>query len=94
MANPETGTETMKKKKAAGLTAASNNERNKAYLSTKSLSTLKIIVGGLLLFGNAERRAFWPLFDVLLRQLEDLKLASQSRSNKTGQTKSGNGGVG
>jgi hypothetical protein len=76
MANPETGTETMKKKKAAGLTAAQQNQLPlESYPKAGSESTLELLIGGLLLFGNAERRAFWPLFDVLLRQYIDLRIS-------------------
>lgn len=85
----------MKREKAVAGTTAKYDERlNKEYLSVKSLSTLKIIIGGLLLFGNKERRAFWPLFDVLLRQLVDLRLAPKHGSQEPGATKSGKGGIG
>ena len=49
--------------------AASNNQlRSKSYRKPKPLSSLKLQIGELLLFGNKECRELWSLFEVLLRQ--------------------------
>jgi hypothetical protein len=79
---------------AAPTTAPTIEPQNRVYLTTTSRSSLKTLIGGLLLFGDRKPKAFWPLFDVLLRQLVDLRLASQSRSDKPGATKSDDGGMG
>ena len=56
------------------------------YPQTKSLSSLKIIIGGLLLFGDNSKKVFWPFFDAMLRQYVNLRLASQSESEPSGAT--------
>ena len=69
----------MKMKKAAVLPAAGTNKLHTiAYRSAPPVSSLKILIGGLLLFGNKSQKVFWPFFDATLRQYLDLKLASQS----------------
>lgn len=79
----------MKTKKAvAGTTAGYDERHNRAYPSAKSMSTLKTILGGLLLFGNKKQKAFWPLLEGTLRQYVDLRVASQSVSDKPGATNS------
>jgi len=85
----------MSKKEAAGLTAARQDEcHNELYPSVKSLSSLKILIGGLLLFGNRNQKVFWPFFEATLRQYVNLRVASQSGSDKPGATKSGQGSIG
>jgi len=87
MANSKEGDEIMKTKKAAGLTAAKYNKRhNKAYLQAESLSTLEMLIGGLLLLGNRKQKAFWPLLEATLRQYVDLRLTSQHGSDKPEST--------
>ena len=75
----------MKTKKAAGLTAAVRKRRHStAYFRPVSISNIKTIIGGLLLFGDKDRKSFWPFFEVTLRQYMDLRLASQSGSDTPG----------
>jgi hypothetical protein len=66
---------------------ASNNQLTKAYPKTESLSSLKMLIGGLLLFGNKNQKVFWPFFDATLRQYVDLRLISQSGPELSGATK-------
>jgi hypothetical protein len=65
---------------------ASNNQLLKAYPKAESVSSLKILVGGLLLFGNKNQKVFWPLFDALLRQYVGLRLISQGGSEQPEST--------
>ena len=75
------------KGKAAVLPAAGKSKLLiEPYQKRKRLSSLKLIVGGLLLFGNKKQNAFWPFFDAMLRQYLDLKLASENTSDKPGAT--------
>ena len=63
-------------KKAAGLTAAKKNKlRYKAYRKPAQLSSLKTLIGELLIFGNKERKKTWWLFDLKLRQYVDLRIS-------------------
>lgn len=59
--------------------ATQNNLHSKAYLNAKSKSSLKILIGGLLLFGNKNQKAFWPVFDAILRQYIDLRRSERIR---------------
>jgi len=68
--------------------ATKNHLRNKAYLQVESLSTLEMLIGRLLLFGNKSQKVFWPLLDATLRQYVDLRLASQGVSDKPESTNS------
>ena len=45
-----------------------NHLTDKLYPQTKSLSSLKLFIGELLLFGNRQRKEFWALFETLLVQ--------------------------
>lgn len=56
------------KKAAAGTAAKKNELHNKAYRKPVPLSSLKTLIGELLIFGNKERKEFWQLFEVLLTQ--------------------------
>ncbi len=78
----------MKTKKAVVGTAKKNELRNKAYPKAESLSSWKMLIGGLLLFGNKSQKVFWPFFDATLRQYVDLRLASKNASDKPGLTNS------
>ena len=80
----------MKTKIAAAGTAAKQKERHGiAYRKPVPLSSLKILIGGLLLFGNKKQKVFWPFFDATLRQYLDLRLASQSALEQPESTKAG-----
>jgi hypothetical protein len=74
----------MKRKNAAACgTAATLNELHCGpYPKPAPLSSLKLFMGELLLFGNKRRKVFWPFFDAALRQYVDLRLASQSIRDK------------
>ena len=74
------------KKAAAGTAAGKMKLQDKAYLKADSLSSLKLIIGGLLLFGDKDQKVFWPFFDVTLRQYVDLRLVSQDGSGLPGAT--------
>lgn len=77
----------MKTKKAAVLPAAGNiKQQIEPYQNGNSLSSLKLIIGGLLLFGNRQHKGFWPFLDVTLRQYIDLRLISQDGSGRSGAT--------
>jgi len=55
------------KKKAAVLPAAkTNRQRIKQYPKATPMSSLKLAIGELLLFGNKQRKEFWLLFEALL----------------------------
>jgi len=87
--------EAMRTKKAAGLTAAKYNKRHhKPYPKAESLSTLEMLIGALLLFGNKDQKVFWPFFEAMLLQDISLKLASEKTSHKPGATNSGQTVVG
>jgi hypothetical protein len=59
----------MRNKKAAELPAARESKlRIEPYQQSAPLSSLKLQIGELLLFGNKQRREFWSVFEVLLRQ--------------------------
>ncbi|MBN2594802.1 MAG: hypothetical protein JXA81_14945 [Sedimentisphaerales bacterium] len=47
---------------------ASNKQLLKRYQKSQSVSSLKLQIGELLLFGDKQRGEFWSLFEVLLRQ--------------------------
>ena len=53
---------------AAGTAAIQKERLNEEYPKSKPLSNQKILLGELLLFGNKSRKAFWDLFEILLRQ--------------------------
>lgn len=60
-----------KRKRAArlGQQAASKTESHKeTYPKDTSMSSLKLAIGELLLFGNRQQKEFWPLFEALLVQ--------------------------
>jgi len=82
--------EAMKMKKAAAVTAATQKKRHsKGYPKADSLSSWKMLIGGLLLFGNKQQKVFWPFFDAMLRQYVDLRIsqsAFQGRSGGAGAT--------
>lgn len=64
----------MKTKKAAMLPAAGKIKlHDEAYQKAESLSSLKLQIGELLLFGNKQRKEFWSLFEILLIQYIELK---------------------
>lgn len=42
--------------------------QNRAYPKPAPLSSLKVFIGELLLFGNKQQKEFWPFFEVLLAQ--------------------------
>ena len=87
MANSEKGNQAMrtrkkppeKKRAAASMTAPTIKLHQIAYRQTKSLSKTKIIIGGLLLFGDKNEQAFWPFFSAILRQYIDLKMSEDIR---------------
>lgn len=54
--------------------AGKNHSQNKAYRKSAQLSSLKVFIGELLLFGNKERKETWWLFDSKLRQFYGLKM--------------------
>ena len=63
------GIEAMKTKKAAVLPAAGTNKLHAIAYRTPALpSGLKLAIGELLLFGDKQQRAFWPLFEAMLVQ--------------------------
>jgi len=77
----------MKTKKATVLPAAGNiKQQTEPYQNGNSLSSLKLIIGGLLLFGNKDKKVFWPFFNAMLRQYIDLRLASNNGSGRSGAT--------
>jgi len=82
----KTRTKTPIKKTAAGTAAGKMKLQSKAYLKADSLSSWKVLVGELLLLGNKDKKAFWPFFDVTLRQYIDLRLVSQDGSGRSGAT--------
>jgi hypothetical protein len=63
-------------------------QQSKTYRKPAQSSDLKLQLGEILLYGNVQRKEFWPLFDDLLRQYIDLKLCTKNaletseRSNK------------
>lgn len=59
---------------------------DKLYPQSESVSSLKILIGGLLLFGDRSQTVFWQFFEVMLRQYVDLRLTSQSESEPSGAT--------
>jgi hypothetical protein len=81
----------MKTKKAAAgaRTAAGNKLHRIAYPKIESLTSWKMLVGGLLLFGDKKKKVFWPFFDAMLRHYEDLRLVSQSGPEQPGATNGG-----
>jgi len=86
----KTRTKTPEKEGAAARTTALTTEhRNGSYRSAPALSSLKMLIGGLLLFGNKSQKAFWPFFDTTLRQYLDLKLACQSEREPLQSTNGG-----
>jgi len=69
MANSKEGDQTMKTKEAAVLPAAGTNKLHAIAYRTPALpSSLKLAIGELLLFGDKQQRAFWPLFEAMLVQ--------------------------
>lgn len=58
----------MKTKKAVVGTAKRYELQTKTYPKTAQLSSLKVFIGELLLFGNKQRKEFWELFGILLTQ--------------------------
>ena len=58
----------MKTKKAVVGTAKKNELHHKVYTKPIMLSSLKILIGEILLFGNKQRKEVWVLFEVLLTQ--------------------------
>lgn len=65
---------------------ASNNQLLKQYRKAMPLSTLKLGIGELLLFGNKKQKVFWPFFNAILRQYIDLRMVSQSGTEQPGST--------
>jgi hypothetical protein len=62
-------------KKAAAVTAAGKKKlQNETYPKPAQLSSLKMLIGELLIFGNKERKETWWLFETKLRQYVDLKI--------------------
>jgi hypothetical protein len=53
---------------AAPTTAPKINLQSKPYQKTSQVSSLKLQIGELLLFGNKQRREFWSVFEILLMQ--------------------------
>lgn len=71
-------TKTPEKERAACFAqqaALTNTLHNESYRTAPAMSRLKVLIGGLLLFGNKNQKAFWPLFDATLRQYVDLRSA-------------------
>lgn len=56
----------MRTKKAVVGTAKKYEAQNRTYPKTTQLSSLKVFIGELLLFGDRKRKEFWQLFEVLL----------------------------
>lgn len=48
------------------------NLQSESYQNSTSVSTAKLQIGELLLFGNKERKEFWKLLEVLLNQYFEL----------------------
>ena len=67
------------KKAGAGRRPAGQHKlRYEAYRKPAPLSSLKVQIGELLLFGDKQRRELWSLFEVLLVQyLEDKYLGEK-----------------
>jgi len=57
-----------KERAAAPTTAPTIEQQRTAYRKADALSSMKLQIGELLLFGNKQRGEFWSLFEVLLRQ--------------------------
>ncbi len=63
------------KKAGAGRQPAGRYKlQNRTYPKPAPLSSLKTLIGEILLFGNKQRKEFWWLFDSKLRQFYDLKM--------------------
>lgn len=75
-----------KERAAAPTTAPKCDLPNKPYQRTSQESSMKLIVGGLLLFGDKNKTVFWPFFDVTLRLYIDLRLVSQDGTERSGAT--------
>ena len=63
---------------------ASKNQLQTPYLKAESLSSWKMLVGGILLYGDKKKDVFWPFFEAMLRQYIDLRIsqsAFQGRSD-------------
>ena len=70
----------MKTKKAAASTAAGQKQlQNKTYHKSVQLSSLKMLIGEFLIFGNKQRKEFWWLFEKELRCYVDLKISGGPR---------------
>jgi hypothetical protein len=77
----------MKTKMTAAETAATKIKLLiEPYQKSEPLSSLKIQIGELLLFGDKEKKVFWPFFDAMLRRYFDLILVSKSGSERSGAT--------
>ena len=65
---------TVKKEPAACSTESPEQAAGESHLSDKlypqreSLSSLKLFIGEVLLFGNTQRKEFWKIFETLLAQ--------------------------
>ena len=65
-------------------TADKNYIHHTTYRKAIPLSSWKMFIGGLLLFGNKSQKVFWPFFDATLRQYLDHRQVSKSGSDKPG----------
>ena len=53
--------------------AAGIKRRYESYPQAGSESSLKLLVGEVLLFGNKQRKEFWPFFEALLAQFYQIR---------------------
>ena len=81
-------TKTPIKKAVAGTTAGNIKLHRISYPKAESLSSWKMLIGGLLLFGKKDQKVFWPFFDATLRQYEDLRVVSKNGSDRLGANNS------
>ena len=74
----------MKTKKAvAGTTAKYNKRQHAQYRKVPAVSSLKMLIGELLIFGNEQRKETWWLFDSKLRQYVDLRISGGDYEQQT-----------
>ncbi|MCP4611792.1 MAG: hypothetical protein GY845_24075 [Planctomycetes bacterium] len=77
--NTKTKTPIKKAGGFGGRPAGRNKLQKRAYPKPAPLSSLKMLIGELLIFGNEQRKETWWLFDSKLRQFYDLKICEGKR---------------